>query len=459
MKRNYLSAIIIPTLTISISIFTLLATLLIYWNFQNDLRESINYTLQEDESILLTVINQPQILIKDLYKSYTLKRMSYSYFDEKNRQLHPKSPVNKEIYKLLQLNPDDKRFYILSKKDTRHIISIVTRLEVNKQSRTIISQKDLSYLYSNLLEDIIVGILLLIVGSLILSFLLYRVSLKLLTPLKDLVRNAEYISSGHYQERVPLINFKEIDEVGSAFNKMAIEIEKKIDTLEIENEKKELFISGFTHELKTPLTNIIGYTDHIRRMNPPEKERMNALDVIYREGKRLNTLGVYLRDFILLDNTEIELLPLSLEQISRDIKDISAGLLKNKNLTLKIEYNEGIININRELYLTCCMNIIHNAVKASELESSIEIKLDVVKNMFQSVFIDHGIGIPLEELSKITKPFHQGLSVLKKQDKNSRGFGLGLFLVDRIIRKGFKGSIEIDSVEEEYTEVRVIIPC
>lgn len=75
MKTSYVTAIIVPTISISLSVLTLLTTILIYWNFHKDLSEVINVTLREDESILLTVVNQPELQINDLYLSYTLKAM------------------------------------------------------------------------------------------------------------------------------------------------------------------------------------------------------------------------------------------------------------------------------------------------------------------------------------------------------------------------------------------------
>lgn len=265
MKTSYVTAIIVPTISISLSVLTLLTTILIYWNFHKDLSEVINVTLREDESILLTVVNQPELQINDLYLSYTLKAMSFSLFYEDKKQIHPKKTIDNEVFKLLKLNTDDKRFYILNKINSRRILNIVTRIEINNQNITIISQKNLSYLYTSLLENIAIGVLLLLLGSLILVSLLYKISLKLTISLKRLMSSAERISKGYYNERVIPGGLREIDEVGSAFNKMALDIEEKIDTLQIENDKKELFISGFTHELKTPLTNIIGYSDHLIR--------------------------------------------------------------------------------------------------------------------------------------------------------------------------------------------------
>lgn len=78
--------------------------------------------------------------------------------------------------------------------------------------------------------------------------------------------------------------------------------------------------------------------------------------------------------------------------------------------------------------------------------------------MFKSVFIDKGSGIPSNELSNIIKPFYQGKEIRKSHNKDTKGFGLGLFIVDRIIREGFKGSLNIESISGEYTNVTITIP-
>ena len=121
-------------------------------------------------------------------------------------------------------------------------------------------------------------------------------------PLKRLSFTANQVASGDYEKRIPMnkrgMGSEEVRKLSEDFNAMADAVEHKIDALKDEVEKRESFVADFTHELKTPMTSIIGYADMLRSYDLEEEERREAADAIYREGKRLERLSMQLLDMI-----------------------------------------------------------------------------------------------------------------------------------------------------------------
>ena len=92
---------------------------------------------------------------------------------------------------------------------------------------------------------------------------------------------------------------------------MAAAVENNVSELKQEIEKREIFVADFTHELKTPMTSIIGYADMLRSYDLDEEERREASDAIFREGKRLERLSMQLLQLLVLTNVPPTLVPVS----------------------------------------------------------------------------------------------------------------------------------------------------
>ncbi|MBR1496420.1 MAG: HAMP domain-containing histidine kinase [Oscillospiraceae bacterium] len=218
------------------------------------------------------------------------------------------------------------------------------------------------------------------------------------------------------------------------------ELEKNIADLENVAARREEFIGSFAHELKTPLTAIIGYADMLRSKDMTPKTRFTAAGYIFSEGKRLEALSLKLMDIIVAGKQELELRRFEVGYFIRAIAAVTVPSLSSEGITLDIRWEPGYLMVEPDLFKTLLINLIDNARKASKRNSVIELYGKPEDGGYAIYVQDHGRGIPREELSRITEPFYM---VDKSRSRAQNGAGLGLALCQRIA--------ELHGTKLEYT--------
>lgn len=185
----------------------------------------------------------------------------------------------------------------------------------------------------------------------------------------------------------------------------------------------EDFISNFTHELKTPMTAIMGYTKILKQDKYSNEDKEKALNYIYSETKRLEILNHKLLDLIGLSEDKIVISPIKTDLLFKEIESIAI----NRFFAIHIELDIAKQTIlgDKELLITCIMNLIENAYKASDNDETIKIIGKIIKNKYKISIIDYGIGIKKEEIKRITEDFYM-VDRSRSKKKNSYGLGLGL---------------------------------
>ena len=114
---------------------------------------------------------------------------------------------------------------------------------------------------------------------------------RLTRPLAVLTDAGQQIAAGDYARRTALHTGDEIETLSASFDKMADAVQEKIADLEADVQKREDFVGAFTHELKTPMTSIIGYADILAAMQTDPDEQREAAAAIAHEGRRLESLS------------------------------------------------------------------------------------------------------------------------------------------------------------------------
>ena len=120
-------------------------------------------------------------------------------------------------------------------------------------------------------------------------------------PLRTLTAASAEIADGDYARRTGLHTGDEIETLSSSFDKMADAVQEKITALQADVQQREDFMGAFAHELKTPMTSIIGYADMLRTIQATPAEQHEAAGAIYHEGRRLEALSI--RDFGIIHDT------------------------------------------------------------------------------------------------------------------------------------------------------------
>lgn len=249
----------------------------------------------------------------------------------------------------------------------------------------------------------------------------------------------------------------ELEEIKNRMNHLKRESEKNEKLAKENEEKKDELIVYLAHDIKTPLTSMIGYLSILDEIDDmPKKKQKNyisiALDKSYRLEDLINELFDVARfnsEKIVLEKEELNL-NLMLEQIIDDFYPT----LRELNKSIKLNYNESIgINGDPDKLSRVFNNLIKNAISYSKEESEIVINLKKDNNNAIVEVINKGKQISKEKLSKIFEKFYRLDSA---RTSRTGGSGLGLAIAKDIVEL-HNGTIIAESNDEETT-FRVTLP-
>ena len=270
-------------------------------------------------------------------------------------------------------------------------------------------------------------------------------------PIRQLNTITSEIAGGAYNKRVHFRRKDELGELGCTFDKMADSVEEKIQQMTREVENKQQFIENWAHEMKTPLTAILGYTAFLRDAKCSEQERLIATGHLYDAARRLQELSGKLMDITLLEHDSLILAPVNLSPLMQSLHTLMDEKLKQRGLTLETDLRIETINADEALLLSLLINLVENAARASQPGGIITIR--AYSNPDVTLVVeDQGCGMAQEDIAKITEPFYR---VDKSRSRANGGAGLGMYIVSRIIQL-HGASLEIRSQLHRGTSVYVV---
>lgn len=250
-------------------------------------------------------------------------------------------------------------------------------------------------------------------------------------PIRRISRTAKQLAMGRYEKRVAVRAKDELGRLAQDFNHMADSLEEKIHALEDAAQRQKDFTASFAHELKTPLTSVIGYADTLRSRDLTQEQRFEAADYIFSEGKRLEAMSLALLDLFALERETPELRGVSALRLAQETERSCRGLMEKQGIRLLLRVEAAEVRCSPELIKAVLYNLLDNARKASEQGGVVELSGAVTKDGYRFCVRDHGRGIPPEALHRVTEPFYM---VDKSRARAEGGAGLGLALCDRIVR-------------------------
>ena len=228
---------------------------------------------------------------------------------------------------------------------------------------------------------------------------------------------------------------------------------ERMEKLQEVAEKQELLMGALSHEMRTPLTSIIGYSDTLRHVKLKDEQKDRALEHINREGKRLEALsGKMLQLLGLYQNHAIQMEMTSAGDLLKQVIDMEKEQAEKKNVQLKMEYESFSMKMDPALMESLLVNLIDNALKATDAGGSIQVKAYETSGKKILEVSDTGMGIPEEELGKITDAFYM---VDKSRSRKEGGSGLGLALCVKVAEI-HGGYLKIESQPGEGTTVRAV---
>lgn len=283
----------------------------------------------------------------------------------------------------------------------------------------------------------------------------FLMALWLLRPLRKLSRVTRRIAKGDLGVRARMESKDEFGDLARDFNHMADSLEEQFRALQEAARRQEDFIGSFAHELKTPLTSMIGYADMLRSQAVPLEEQFQAANYIFKEGRRLEALSLKLLELMVLRNEELEVRQVSAKWLAEDVKGLFLPVLNKSRITLRVVVEEHLVHVEPDLMKTVLQNLLDNGRKAMEdREGPLYLLGRKEEQGFAFYVRDMGRGIPPEEVDRITEAFYM---VDKSRARRQGGAGLGLSICCEIIKR-HGGTITFKSEEGKGTVVRIYLP-
>lgn len=260
------------------------------------------------------------------------------------------------------------------------------------------------------------------------SIVMYIFSCWLTKPVRLLTRATKKMTAGDYSYRAEQISSDEMGQLTMDFNHMSKVVEEHIQKLQEEVRAREDFIAAFSHELKTPLTAVIGYADMLRSRKLDDEKHFLSANYIYTEGKRLEAMSLRLLDIIVTRRYVHEPQETDVAVLFGYLQDLYA---EKEEQTVVFRYEPGRITAEVNLLKSVLLNLADNACKASEPGGLVEVSGENREEGYCFAVKDYGVGIPPEECRKITEAFYM---VDKSRSRSRNGAGLGLALCVEILR-------------------------
>lgn len=341
---------------------------------------------------------------------------------------------NNIIFSNLLLNTD----YIKEKiKPTEDNIKTIINNEtlfmsVKDNQYNIIISEDLKDIFKEREEQINFFVKVSFVSSFFVALFLYIIIYFLTRKIDKLNRAVNQIAKGDYSTRVENLGKDEIGMLAEQFNKMADSVDTNIKEIKQVSENRKNFINNITHEIRTPLTSIIGFSSLMKngKVNN-ENDIIEYSSKIYDEGIYLNSISQRLMDIILLENQKVKLELINIsETIQETIKNIKYNF-RDVEIYNEIEADIWLYS-DKTLLQSLVTNIIKNAIMAYEKNSKKGVFVQLVREKDGQInlrIIDGGRGMTEEELKKVLEPFY---TLNKDRNREISGMGLGLPLCMKI---------------------------
>lgn len=272
---------------------------------------------------------------------------------------------------------------------------------------------------------------------------------KSLKPLDDMVQQMQQVRASNLSMRINEGNGKdEISRLAQNFNRLLGHLENAF-------ELQQSFVTNASHELRTPVTSIIGEVEVALHKERNPQEYAQLLRSVLGDAERLKETITGLLELAQVDMsyTQAILSPVAIDELIWEIneywtKRIGKGLFTVNILQLPEDPEKLSIPANKALLTIALNNIIGNAYKFSN-NQPVQCDLYIDAAQIIITITDHGIGIPTDEKQKVFESFYRAANV-----DSHHGNGIGLYVTNKIISL-FNGSIIIDAAQPQGTTVRV----
>ena len=239
------------------------------------------------------------------------------------------------------------------------------------------------------------------------------------------------------------------------------EIQPFIDTIKKQHEDivknshvRQEFTANVSHELKTPLTSISGYSELIENGMATQEDTIRFAGEIHKSSQRLLTLINDIIELSELDSSEskVAMETVNIYDIAKNCVEMLKFNAKDHGVNLKFEGTPCNITANKMMMEELVYNLLSNAIRYNREGGSATVRVNKILDRVNLEVLDTGIGISKENQKRIFERFYR---VDKSRSKSTGGTGLGLAIVKHILIK-HNAQLELESTEGKGTHITVI---
>lgn len=337
-----------------------------------------------------------------------------------------------------------------------------THLLISAQNMTVLQTPVTVYRTANIdetyrhIDDLTRMAQLSLLGCLLLCGVLLPLILrKTLKPLRKLTRVSEKIAGGDYALRSQIHTGDEVGDLSRSFDHMAETVEQKISDLEETARRREMLLGALTHEMKTPMTAIIGFSGSLLSMPLTEEGRLEAAHEIHEAAKRTERLSQKMMQLISMQENPVVLNKnMDARELMEKVCVAMESAAKEKDIAIEMDAHVDTLTGDADLLFSLLTNLTDNAVKASPEHTVIRLTASREGNLQALSVIDQGSGIPADKIALVTEPFYR---VDKARSRKLGGAGLGLSLC-QMIAQAHGGRLNIQSEVGKGTTISMIWP-
>ncbi len=458
-----LRIVFITTLLITV-LFSVGGTMLIHSSFQNSLEKEEEAIVETNEMMLRVVqyigrdeswIDEEKLIsiISDLCQQDSIHTLRLVHEGETIFVYRNNETVLEEMPQFVDLEENQVQISYFESSDKENYMQSSMRFALNSQTYDLDTCRNLTDIYAVRAEQMHLFQNIFFILSLAGMAASWGLATFLTRNLRELTRATKEIGRGNLTYRSKIESNDEVGELAAAFDQMAERLEENITLLRENAEQKEMFMGAFTHELKTPMTSIIGYADLLRTQKLNQRDTADALDYIFSEGKRLENMSLKMLDLFVADKKEIEwklCSPANLvEYTVRHLKSI----WEKNRIQVEIQAEAGFCMLEPDLFQTLLINLLDNARKAMESGGKITVTVEMTETGCKLCIADEGKGIPQDALKHLTEAFYR---VDKARARSQGSAGLGLALCEKIVEL-HQGWMLFESEEGAGTSVSVFL--
>lgn len=277
----------------------------------------------------------------------------------------------------------------------------------------------------------------------------------MMRPVKNVVAGLEALSE---DKPVKLREKGAFSEVAASINQTSAILSEKNEALKKKDSARANWIAGVSHDIRTPLSIILGYAEGLKTSG--DTETRHAGEIISHQTLRIRSL---VNDLNLASKLEYEMQPLRLEPVDilESLRQVISDTLNSglpEQYTIEFDYQEDccgcLVKGDTKLFERALVNLIRNSIRHNPDGCDILVKMAKKESWLEIEVSDNGAGTTAEKLEQIRNASHY---IQNKEEGSLQNHGLGLFIVKKVV-DAMAGEIVFESEKDKYFAVRITLP-